>query len=381
LKGRKLNESQHVSRAELDRLISDESGGETGWVEAATSHLESCKDCRVALLLGETETKSIPRSHAEGPCPGEARLKRAASGVSDAQTALHVVQHCTTCDNCAQKLKEYAKLFSGESKGDIQRLKTSKPEWQKEFARQLAASQKVRSRQLRYGMAGWALAGILVLAVGIGWYVQQDSVGKVNRQIAAAFTGSRRIDLRLPGAEYSELQTDRGASAINNRPLAEAKAAIERLRPTIKDSPEFLDAEGRSELVSNDVQGAYDKLKRARAKTPNSTDISTNLAIAECLIADNGQPERYQVAYELLSQVLEGDNRNAVALFNRAVVSERLREYQSAVEDWTRLLEVEPKGGWADEARRRKVADEELQKSPPVPAGTNPSKPQAPPGK
>jgi tetratricopeptide (TPR) repeat protein len=308
-------------------------------------------------------------------------LKRAASGVSDAQTALHVVQHCTTCDDCAQKLKEYAKLFSGESKGDIQRLKTSKPEWQKEFARQLAASQKVRSRQLRYGMAGWALAGILVLAVGIGWYVQQDSVGKVNRQIAAAFTDSRRIDLRLPGAEYSELQTDRGASAINNRPLAEAKAAIERLRPTMKDSPEFLDAEGRSELVSNDVQGAYDKLKRARAKTPNSTNISTNLAIAECLIADNGQPERYQVAYELLSQVLEGDNRNAVALFNRAVVSERLREYQSAVEDWTRLLEVEPKGGWADEARRRKVADEELQKSPQLPAGTNPSTPQGPSGK
>jgi tetratricopeptide (TPR) repeat protein len=204
---------------------------------------------------------------------------------------------------------------------------------------------------------------------------------KVNRQIAAAFTESRRIDLRLPGAEYSELQTDGGGSAVNNRPLAEARAAIERLRPTMKDSPEFLDAEGRSELISNDVQGAYDKLKRARAKTPNSADISTNLAIAECLIGDNGQPERYQVAYELLGQVLEGDSRDAVALFNRAVVSERLREYQSAVEDWTRLLEVEPKGGWADEARRRKAADEELKKNPELPAGTNPSTPQTTPGK
>jgi cytochrome c-type biogenesis protein CcmH/NrfG len=99
------------------------------------------------------------------------------------------------------------------------------------------------------------------------------------------------------------------------------------------------------------------------------------------LIGDNGQPERYQVAYELLGQVLEGDSRDAVALFNRAVVSERLREYQSAVEDWTRLLEVEPKGGWADEARRRKAADEELKKNPELPAGTNPSTPQTTPGK
>jgi cytochrome c-type biogenesis protein CcmH/NrfG len=95
------------------------------------------------------------------------------------------------------------------------------------------------------------------------------------------------------------------------------------------------------------------------------------------LIGDNGQPERYQVAYELLGQVLEGDNRNTVALFNRAVVSERLREYQSAVEDWTRLLEVEPKGGWADEARRR----EELKKNTQPSAGTNPSTPQTTSGK
>jgi hypothetical protein len=372
LKGSKLNESPHVSRAELDRLISEEGGGETGWVEAATSHLETCRDCRVALLLGESEAKTMPRSNAEGPCPGEARLKRAASGASDAQTALSIVQHCTTCDDCARKLKEYAKLFSGDSKGDIQRLKTSKPEWQKEFARQLAASQKVHSQRLRYGMAGWILAALLIVGAGIGWYMQQDSVTKINKQVAAAFTESRNFDLRFPGAEYSELRTDRGSSAMNSRPLAEARAAIERLRPKLQEHPEFLDAEGRAELVSNDVQGAYDKLKRARTKSPNSTYISTDLAIAECLIADNGQPERYQVAYELLSQVLEDDNRDTVALFNRAVVSERLREFASATEDWKRLLAVEPKGLWSDEARKRMAADEELQKNQTVPRSLKP---------
>ena len=360
-----MDVSQHLSRAELDRLISDETGGGATWIESATGHLESCRDCRLALLLGETEAKGIPASSSEGPCPGEARLKRAASGASDAQTALRVVQHCTNCDDCAQKLKEYAKLFSGDSKGDLKGLKTSKPEWQKNFARQIAASQKSNSRRVRFGMLGWAIAAILLVAFLITAYIQRDSISKVNKLVASAYTETRSTDLRLPGAIYSEVHTDRGVAAAKSEPLAEARAAIARMRPTMDQTPEFLDAEGRADLVANDVQGAYEKLVRAKTQAPHSPDILINLALTECLLADSGQPDRYQVAYELLSEVLAADNRNAVALFNRALISERLREYGSAIEDWKRLLAIEPTGAWAEESRRRKSTDETLLKDQP----------------
>jgi len=370
LKGRKLDVSQHLSRAELDRLISDETSGGDIWIESATGHLETCRDCRLALLLGETEAKSIPASSSDGPCPGEARLKRAASGASDAQTALRVVQHCTNCDDCATKLKDYAKLFSGDSEGDLKGLKTSKPEWQKNFARQIANSQKSKSRRLRFGMLGWAIAALLLLAFLITSYIQRDSISKVNELVAAAYTQSRNTDLRLLGARYSEVRTDRGTAA-KSEPLAEARAAIARMRPSSEQTPEFLDAEGRADLVSNDIQGAYEKLMRAKAQSPHSSDILIDLALTECLLGDSGQPERYQVAYELLSEVLAADNRNAVALFNRAIVSERLREYGSAIEDWKRLLDLEPTGAWADETRRRKTTDESLLKDHPSATAAN----------
>ena len=211
-------------------------------------------------------------------------------------------------------------------------------------------------------MAGWTIALLLIVVVGVVLFLQRDSVGKVNRLVASAFTESRNTDLRLIGADYSEPHTEQGNAIVNSQPLTEARAAIARLRPNMAQHAEFLDAEGRADLASNQVQGAYEKLKRARTQSPSSADILNDLAVAECMLADGGQPDRYQVAYELLSQVLESDNKNVVALFNRAIVSERIREYAAAVEDWKRLLDLEPKGGWADEARRRKSVDEDLSK-------------------
>jgi cytochrome c-type biogenesis protein CcmH/NrfG len=355
-----LEQLQHLSRVELDRLISEEGVGDSDWLDSSTSHLEVCRDCRLALLLGESDPKTIPAAKPEEPCPGEARLKRAASGASDAQTALRVVQHCANCDGCAQKLKEYSKLFSSEAAGDIKHLKTSKPEWQKEFARQIAATKADHSRRTLFAWAGWALAIVVILGLFVFLYIQRDSVGKVNRLTATAYSEWRSTDLRLAEASFSEPRTERGNGTVNNQSLAEARAALARLRPSKSQQADFLDAEARVDLVANDVQGAYDKLNRARAQSPQSIEILGDLAVAECLLGDSGQPERYQVAYQLLTQIIDRDSRNAVALYNRALVSERLREYKSAIADWQSLLQIESKGAWADEARRHKAADEGL---------------------
>ena len=355
-----MEQLQHLSRVELDRLISEEGVNDTEWLDSSTSHLEVCRDCRLALLLGEADSNTIPATRSDEPCPGDARLKRAASGASDAQTALKVVQHCTNCDDCARKLKKYSKLFSSEAAGDIKHLKTSKPEWQKEFARQIAATKADHSRRTLIAWAGWALALLVILGLGIALFLQRDSVNKINRLTAAAAAEWRGTDLRLPGADFSEPRTDRGNAIVNSQSLAEARATIAHLRPSLSQHADFLDAEARADLVANDIEGAYDKLNRARAQSPQSLEVLGDLAIAECLLGDNGQPERYQVAYQLLTQVLDMDNRNSVALYNRALISERLREYKSAIADWRSLLQVESKGAWADEARRHLSADEKI---------------------
>jgi CHAT domain-containing protein/cytochrome c-type biogenesis protein CcmH/NrfG len=362
LKGNGLNARQHLTRAELDRLISEEGGPTSEWIESATAHLDGCRRCRLSLLFGDARIASpIATSATEESCPDDSKLQSAAVGAGDAETAIAVIQHAIKCSACAAKLKEYANVSAGEPPANIDKFKTSDHQWQKSFAREIAASQKRPVKpQSHFSWMGWAVAALLLVGLSAWFYSQQDSVAKVNRLVASAYTESRTTDLRLSGAEYSEVHTQRGTTTKTSQPLAEARAAIERMRPKMQDKPEFLDADARADLVSNDVESAYDKLKRANAAAPGSSEILTNLGIAECLLADGGQSERYQVSYELLSQAIEKDDRNIVALFNRAIVAERLRQYTSAVADWKRVLALETKGAWADEANRRKTADETL---------------------
>src|SRR5207249_4201253 len=47
-----------------------------------------------------------------------------------------------------------------------------------------------------------------------------------------------------------------------------------------------------------------------------------------------------------------------VALFNRAVVYERMFLYEDARKDWEHYLKLDPAGGWAQEARGRKESIE-----------------------
>ena len=59
---------------------------------------------------------------------------------------------------------------------------------------------------------------------------------------------------------------------------------------------------------------------------------------------------------ELLGKVLAKSPDNGVALFNRAMIYEKLSAYHEALADWERYLKIDPKGDWAGEGRRRRDA-------------------------
>src|SRR5438552_17832190 len=60
----------------------------------------------------------------------------------------------------------------------------------------------------------------------------------------------------------------------------------------------------------------------------------------------------------MLWRFLRARPESPVALFNRAVVYERMFLYDDAVKDWEHYLQLDPSGGWAEEARGRKRAIE-----------------------
>jgi tetratricopeptide (TPR) repeat protein len=76
----------------------------------------------------------------------------------------------------------------------------------------------------------------------------------------------------------------------------------------------------------------------------------------------NGSQTDYYVAVDLLSQVLKGKPDDPVALFNRAVLYERLHLYDHAVEDWRHYLRADYNPTWNREARQRLADVEQAQK-------------------
>jgi regulator of sirC expression with transglutaminase-like and TPR domain len=73
--------------------------------------------------------------------------------------------------------------------------------------------------------------------------------------------------------------------------------------------------------------------------------------------ANNSQTD-YHVTVDLLTQVLKISPDDPVALFNRAIVYERLHLYREAIEDWRHYLRVDSNSTWNREARQR-LADVE----------------------
>jgi tetratricopeptide (TPR) repeat protein len=62
------------------------------------------------------------------------------------------------------------------------------------------------------------------------------------------------------------------------------------------------------------------------------------------------RPQDYGKAIDLLGKALSKTPDDPIALYNRALVSEKMFLFHQAVDDWTRYLQIDPTGEWAKEA-------------------------------
>ena len=73
-------------------------------------------------------------------------------------------------------------------------------------------------------------------------------------------------------------------------------------------------------------------------------------------------PQNYEKSVDLLGQVLQKDPGNLTALFNRALLNEQMKMVDSAIADWELFLKKEKDPNWADDARKRLSALQELKR-------------------
>src|SRR5215469_437885 len=356
--------NQHLS---FDQIRGAAGAGPSSLPSAASAHLGDCRQCAelVKFVNGLGAVKPDPTTDL-GNCPSHVVLLEIAEGLTVPDTSLY--RHITQCHRCVTSLREFSEDLKDESLPKTKDLRTATPTWQLALARKISSSaERTRGSKLALISFGqrtrWVYAAsilaIFALTVVL-WFVWRSRPAYADRLLAEAYTAQRTMEMRISGASYAPMRVTRGAESSRlSRPpaLLEAEAIIARGLAAHPDDAAWLQARGRAELIDDDYEAAIKSLEKAHRLSPNESGIDVDLAAAYFLRAEHlDRPIDYGQAVDLLSQVLAKQPSDQVALFNRAISLERIFLYHQAVADWQKLLQLDAKSEWADEARTRLAA-------------------------
>ncbi|HZD94247.1 MAG TPA: CHAT domain-containing protein, partial [Candidatus Sulfotelmatobacter sp.] len=120
------------------------------------------------------------------------------------------------------------------------------------------------------------------------------------------------------------------------------------------DDPELLRQKAEADLLAWNYQPALETLNHAARLRPDSFPLLVDTATAYFERAEaNSSPADYEAGLEALGKAIRLEPSNPAALFNRAILYERLYFYDRAIADWEQLLKIEPDAQWKEEAERR----------------------------
>ncbi len=270
-------------------------------------------------------------------CPDERTWDELASGLVRGEAADRLLEHASTCEVCAHTLRLSIAVFGPEN-----------------HVAEIAPPARSRRRWL-----GWAAAAAIVMSLAGYWFLKRPASTPL-AELARTYTDRRTIPLRIPGAAHAPLRVDRsgsGGSLTSQSPeLLEQAARIARL---VRDAPQnaaALHAKGRLALLEWKPAEAIEALQAARDLGAAQPDVLIDLATAYFERAEqrgaNGAAD-LTLAQDLLGQVIQRHPRHAEALFNRALIAERLQQIEPAVRDLELALQAETQPAWQSEIRRR----------------------------
>lgn len=124
----------------------------------------------------------------------------------------------------------------------------------------------------------------------------------------------------------------------------------------VNPSPETLHAQGLLTLrlgrVPSAIDSAVASLERARRARPESAEILNDLAVAYLELGQRDQDlEPTLRALDAVERALDRDSTLRPALFNHALIQQRLYLTANAAKAWARFLAVERDEGWRQEAQ------------------------------
>lgn len=384
-----MSQEKHLSVEQIECLMESllgarDEGEQFDLVQESRIHLASCQECQKLLSMHKHFDQALRRlkegtqEHVAIDCPSERALRELAAGISNDAETENLLSHVSQCAHCGPVFRQAVESFRVEVTPDesstIRSLKSSAPEWQKEMANRLAAEgsksmpafpraifpshQTTPFSTVRWLYALAAIMLIVLLTIG-GREIWLSRPSYTEGLLAQAYSDRRNMEVRISGGLYGPLRFGRGVHVSGDRPAALAEAE-KRIRTGLLRHPGSItwqQAKVRQLLLEG--QDDYDAPVRiaelALDEGPPSPSMLNDLACAYFQKAEHegtASAVDYGKAYELLSRSLAMSPNDPIALFNRAIVSQRLELYAQAKQDLQRylVLDPDPNSEWHVEA-------------------------------
>ncbi|HWW60318.1 MAG TPA: CHAT domain-containing protein, partial [Thermoanaerobaculia bacterium] len=192
-------------------------------------------------------------------------------------------------------------------------------------------------------------AAILVAIVAVPMVLMTRAKTPAARLIALAPKNERIVEPRLSGGfAYAPYEGPMRASdpATDTQRLKLAGAAGEIIEAGDAH------AAGLALVLIERPEEAMQRLRAAAEKTPNDAKVWSDLAAAQYAAAVRlVRPSLFPEALASVDRALRIDANLAEAMFNRALILEKLGLPFEARKVWEQYLRIDPASKWADEAR------------------------------
>jgi CHAT domain-containing protein len=277
--------------------------------------------------------------------PSEEEFAAMLGGDLTEERRVEISGHLASCAECRERAEDLDQFLADAVQPPDRDLTR---EWQR---------LRQRIRPVRTAMVPlWAgIAAAVVAAVAPSYFVWTRIVDSPSRLLAKAYAEQRTFDFRVAGGAYAPMQLARGGSAFASpESLLKAQA---RLAEEIRSKPDDWDVlrlRGEAELLARQASAAVETLQKAIDLRPDDPGVLADLGVAYALRGDlERQFGDYQPALDYLNRSLHFQPNAPQALFNRALVLERMLLKDQAVEAWEKYLAIDSASPWAAEARRR----------------------------
>jgi CHAT domain-containing protein len=283
-------------------------------------------------------------------CPDPETLAAFAEGRLSAADAAAVVAHLDTCDDCTRDAA--LGMQAAEEEEDAN-------------ADEPAPANVVRPRRWMPWVAAAAAAILLVLLLPVIREAVQPR--GIDRLVGLAPRSARVVEPRLTGgfawSPYRGVPRSSGTSADPERMKLAGAAGELAERAQHDPAAEAQHDAGVAMVLTQNYDDAMARLEAAASTSP-SAQIWSDLAAARyAAAADQGRAALYPRALAAADEALRLDPRLGEALFNRALILERMGLVDAARRAWTRYLGADASSKWAEEARTRLADLPEVRKS------------------